>query len=45
VVAFALNTACRVMAKRLRDVCGLPKSELALMVEEILDEQIAKKLV
>jgi hypothetical protein len=31
-------TACRVMAKRLRDVCGL-------MVKEILDEHIAKKLV
>jgi hypothetical protein len=26
-VAFALNQSCRVMAKRLRDVCGLPESE------------------
>jgi hypothetical protein len=43
------------MAKRLRDVCGLPKIEsffkrshkviVALTVQEILDEHIAKKLV
>jgi hypothetical protein len=46
--------ACRVMAKRLRDVCGLPEIEsvfkrshkviMALTVQEILDEHIAKKL-
>ncbi|MGA9450402.1 MAG: hypothetical protein WBW41_03550 [Verrucomicrobiia bacterium] len=26
-VAIELNRQCRVMAKRLRDVCGLPESE------------------
>ena len=60
------TTACRFMAKRLRDICGIPESEplwragrgfvvlrlkrshkiiVTLTVQEILDEQIAKKLV
>jgi len=50
-----LPTACCVMAKRLGDVCVLQEIEsffkrthkviVALTVQEMLDERIAKKLV
>ena len=29
-----LTTACRVMAKRLRDVCGLPESECSVVEQQ-----------